>query len=97
MKVFRFGKRLTDKTGANDLPIHHEQAAVGLSWKKKLRHPRYCYRIDQTGQDGKNQNQSKARTQFFQHVLLLYARPTATTSLSIIQIPGKGTMMPPSP
>src|SRR2546425_6570769 len=97
MKVFGFGEGLPDKAGGNNFAVYGHKAAISLFGKNELRNTGHDARIQESGEYCENQSQTKSRSKFFKHVFLPHARPSATMSLSIAQIPGNGTMIPPSP
>src|SRR5580692_8574131 len=97
MKIFRLCKWLADQARSDNLSIDGDQAALRLLRENHLRETGHDHGIDDAGENHENDRQAQSRSKFFEHDLLLYARCSATRILSISQIPGNGTMIPPRP
>src|SRR5207245_7326193 len=98
MKIFGFCERLPDQARAHNLAIHGDQAALRLPRKNRFREAGHHSRIQQASENCEKYGQAQSGSKFFQHdSLLIYARCSATRILSISQIPGNGTMIPPRP
>src|ERR1700719_2631533 len=97
MKIFRLGEWLANQTRFGHLSIDRDQAALRLPRENRFRETGHHDGIDDAGENRENNRQAQSRSKFFEHDLLLYARCSATRILSISQIPGNGTMIPPRP
>src|ERR1700730_1490663 len=97
MNIFGLCECLSYETRAYSLSVNSDQAAVRLPRENQLGHTGHHGRIEQSGKNRENQRQTKSRSKFFKHALLLYARCIATIILSISHMPGNGTMIPPRP
>src|SRR5262245_24992649 len=97
MEVLRFGEALPNRTGADNLSVHFNHAAVRLPWENQLGYPRHNGWIQQSQENGEHQRHSTSGSKFLDHMLLLYANPSTARILSISQMPGNGTITPPSP
>src|ERR1019366_3756779 len=73
MKILRLGEGLTDEARSNDLAANRNEATIGLLRENQLGHTGHHGGVQQSGENRKNQCQTKSRSKFLQHVLLLYS------------------------
>src|ERR1035441_4635742 len=74
MKILRLGERLADEARSDNFSIDTHETAVGVLRKNQLGHAGHHRGVQQSGEDRKNQRQTKSRSKFLNHVLLLFWR-----------------------
>src|SRR5512134_2123384 len=97
MKIAITREGLADQRRADHRSILHDEAAVRLARECDLGDPGHRERIEESGDDGKGNDEHQSGAKLSQHDIHPYARPRVVTITSMILMPTNGTMRPPRP